>query len=172
MPPWLIAPLAIAGFAVVFPLFWCGVVWLVGATGWRRLAARFPAAARPDVTPARVASGTSARLGVVNYNGVLNVGVAPEGLHLAVMALFRVGHPPVLVPWDEIEASPPHREWFREVCTLRLGQPEPLSITLPQHVLDAAADAVVAMREEAESDAEFDAEASRSATAARTGTRS
>ena len=149
MPTWLIAPLAIAGFLVVFPLFWCGIVWLVGAMGWRRLAGRYPAAARPEVTARRVATATSARLGVVNYNGTVHVGVSPEGLHLSVMSIFRVGHPPLLIPWDEIEASPPHREWFREVCELRLGQPDPLSITLPRHVLDAAAEAVVAMRDEA-----------------------
>ena len=169
MPDALLVPLVIASFLVVFPAFWCGVVWLIGATGWRRLAERYPAALRPEATEHRVASATSARIGLANYNGVLHVGVSPEGLHLSVMSIFRVGHPPLLIPWNEIEASPPHREWFREVCTLRLGQPDPLSITLPQHVLDDAAEAVAVMREEASA---YDAEASRPVTAARTGTRS
>jgi len=64
------------------------------------------------------------------------------------MSLFRVGHPPMLIPWDQIEAAPPRRERFREVCELRLGFPDPRFVTLPKHVLDAAAEAVAAMREE------------------------
>ncbi len=162
MPEWLIPIAAVAGFSVVFPAFWCGVVWLVGATGWRRLAARYPADAPPVH---RVASQTSARIRWTNYNGVLHVGVSREGLHLSVMALFRVGHPPMRIPWSAITNVRRHREWFRDVCTLRIGEPA-TTVTLPAHVLDAAGDAVAAMRADAESDAD------ESATAARTATRS
>jgi hypothetical protein len=36
-----------------------------------------------------------------NYGGCLTVGSDAAGLYLAVMFLFRVGHPPLFIPWDE-----------------------------------------------------------------------
>ncbi len=35
----------------------------------------------------------------------LHLGVGHEGLHLAVMLLFRIGFPPLLVPWHDISTS-------------------------------------------------------------------
>jgi hypothetical protein len=39
---------------------------------------------------------------MMSYNNCLTVGSNPEGLYLAVLFLFRVGHPPLFVPWQDI----------------------------------------------------------------------
>ena len=41
----------------------------------------------------------------MGIKGGLHLGVSREGLHLAVMAIFRMGHPPLLVPWHDITTS-------------------------------------------------------------------
>jgi hypothetical protein len=38
----------------------------------------------------------------MNYGGFLTVGVNKMGLHLSVWFLFRIGHPPLFVPWRDI----------------------------------------------------------------------
>ena len=139
MPDWLIPVLAIAGFAVVFPAFWCGVVWIVGAMGWRPLAARYPAAAPATAQTFRMVSGT---IGVANYNSTLYVTVEPEGLHLAVMPLFRVGHPPILIPWSEITSVEQKDALWARWYTLRVGTPHVATVRLPGRIVDAMRDVI------------------------------
>ena len=42
---------------------------------------------------------------LTHYNNVLTVGADSEGLFLVPFFLFRVGHPPLFVPWAEITAE-------------------------------------------------------------------
>jgi len=50
-----------------------------------------------------------------NYGNCLTVGVSPRGLYLAVVFLFRPGHPPLLVPWGDISVYMRQRTWFTVV---------------------------------------------------------
>lgn len=43
--------------------------------------------------------------GWCNYNRCLTVGVSPEALYLSVLLPFRLFHPPLLIPWREIEVE-------------------------------------------------------------------
>ncbi|OZC01967.1 hypothetical protein [Rubricoccus marinus] len=90
----ILLPLA---FFVAFPLFWMVVIGLIGKTGWRPLAEAYPA----ERWPARgyKVSWQSGRVGAVNYSNALNAVATPEGLFLRPSFLFRVGHPPVCIPW-------------------------------------------------------------------------
>ncbi len=38
----------------------------------------------------------------VAYRGVLNFGVDARGLFISIFPLFRLGHPPLLIPWSDI----------------------------------------------------------------------
>lgn len=105
-PAWL--PVAIVGgFAVVFPLFWMGIVSMLGRFGgWARLAGVFPLPpGTPD--PPGWFAWTSGRLGWTSYRSVLRVGPSEQGLHLWTVRFFRTGHPRVLVPWDQLEVEAP-----------------------------------------------------------------
>ena len=52
----------------------------------------------------------SARMGwFTRYGGVLTVGVNPAGLYLALLPLFRVGHPPLFVPWPDVSVTSERR---------------------------------------------------------------
>jgi hypothetical protein len=92
---------ALLGFCVFFVLLWLFVTGLLTlVSGWRRVAARFPAG---DVPP----EGESwwdqvSGFGLVRENLVTRVIVSPAGLHLSAMLPFRFGRPPILVPWDQV----------------------------------------------------------------------
>ena len=48
----------------------------------------------------------------VNYGNCLFVTVGHLGLALSVLFMFRILHPPLLIPWSAIEAVRPEKFWF------------------------------------------------------------
>ncbi|MEL6615716.1 MAG: hypothetical protein AAFQ43_08265 [Bacteroidota bacterium] len=93
----VLVPLIVVGFAVVFPLFWLGIVGLIGRLGWGPLAEAFPAEDWPE-EGYRVRF-QSARIGASSYGNALHAVATDDGLYLRPMLLFRFGHAPVFIPW-------------------------------------------------------------------------
>jgi hypothetical protein len=90
----------------LFPLGWCALAYLVSwLGGWRALARHYRAEGPFVGTRYRF---QDVELGHGEYGGCLTVGLGPEGLYLAVMLLFRPGHPPLFFPWGELTL-----EWKR-----------------------------------------------------------
>lgn len=73
----------------------------------------------------------------------MTVSVEPDGLRLAVMALFRPGHPPVLIPWAEIPDVRPRKVLWVTQYVLDVGEPRVTTVALPEHVVQAIAEAGV-----------------------------
>lgn len=128
--------------ALVFALFpfifiggWCLVMLLLSRMGgWSRLAERFPG--RDRQPSGRRFSGQSGRAGLVNYNGCLTIHTSAEGLHLAVWPIFRLGHPPLFIPWDEIHHTKLKRFlWFRWVA-FEVGAPKVTTLQLSEKVFE------------------------------------
>ena len=96
--------LLLLAFPLLFPLLWVGISVLTGRlSGWARLAEfyRYSGVFKGHQWKRRTAF---LRFGMGVKSG-LHLGVSHEGLHLAVMALFRIGHQPLLVPWHDISTS-------------------------------------------------------------------
>lgn len=129
-PIWL-APLL---FLVVFPPFWCAVVWLTAQAGWARLARRYRSWRTPPGAPKRMQSG---RVGWANYNHVLDIAAGPDGLHLGTSWLFRIGHPPLLLPWSELHAVREERLLWQHRVAFDVGRPRLLRLRLPYAVFTA-----------------------------------
>jgi hypothetical protein len=95
-----------AWFAYVFPFIFVAGWLLVSAgvseaSGWRRLAKRFPAQMKPKKGNA---DGTiSLGHGVGRQYGMYNLIATRSGLFIEVNLLFRFLHPPVMVPWKEVQ---------------------------------------------------------------------
>lgn len=108
---WLIPLL----FIPVFLAFWCGIVFAIGATGgWRRLGKRYRRDAR-EFTGQRWEMQSAVMGGLARYNHILTIGADMRGLYLDVIGLFRAGHPPLYVPWEQVEMRE-RRGWlFRYV---------------------------------------------------------
>ncbi|HMN30645.1 MAG TPA: hypothetical protein PKE45_21010 [Caldilineaceae bacterium] len=126
-PIWLIVAIVV-GFLVIFPLFWCFVVWVISLIGgWRRLAQVY----RTSETP----SGPRlfayfVLVGIASYRNTVALTATPAGLHLAIMPLFRVGHPPLLIPWSALRGGGPASfRWLPAVRFEGLGAGRNLSLT-------------------------------------------
>lgn len=84
-------------------LWWAFVLNVIGLlSGWSSLAHHYRARAPFDLTQTFLGSG---RLGLSNYGGCLVFGVNADGLSLKVFFPFRPGHPPLFIPWSDIDAS-------------------------------------------------------------------
>jgi hypothetical protein len=40
-----------------------------------------------------------------NYRSCVTLGANARGLYLAVRPLFRIGHPPLFIPWSDVQVS-------------------------------------------------------------------
>jgi hypothetical protein len=116
-------------FPVLFPPFfifmWCMVGKLLGHLGgWQELHARY---AYDDAMPADAWRMKSGKMGWVNYNNVLTVAPMKSGLALATFILFKIGHPPILIPWSDIKKVEMAKGWIMghtQLTLSRIGDPE------------------------------------------------
>ncbi|MCB1210802.1 MAG: hypothetical protein KDK97_15880 [Verrucomicrobiales bacterium] len=135
-PGWLIFAI-IGGFFVVFPLFWCGVVFLLSVLGgWGRLAKLYAAGDR--AVSGELHSGVTGKVGGISYRNVLTLHVGHQGFFIEVMPLFRIGHPRLYIPWSEVSARTPVQVLWWKAEKLTLGRPAVGSITLPENVRPTA----------------------------------
>lgn len=122
-------------FPFLFPIFFIGI-WvtvcflLARIGGWSRLAEYYQS--QVPFTGKKWYF-QSCQLGLTNYNGALTVGSNYYGLYLAVLLPFRVGHPPLLIPWSDITTAEYKGLMFRyldftvaRVPSLRLRLPRKL----------------------------------------------
>jgi hypothetical protein len=106
------------GAAAGFCLLWCAVLALCAwLSGWRRLAAEYPG---HRVVGADALRWASARIGIVDYSGALSILVDASGLAIAPAWFFRPFHPPLEIPWSDIEVGAPPAH---ALCGLRLRIP-------------------------------------------------
>jgi hypothetical protein len=59
---------------------------------------------------------------------------AEDALYLSVLFPFRVGHPPLRIPWNEIKLSRTKRFWFRYVV-LTLGNQEHIPMRISERMV-------------------------------------
>lgn len=122
---------------VIFPLYsatlWFGVSAILSFVGgWATLAKGFRYTGSFQGVRLSFQSG---RMGVTSYGRCLTLGVSAEGLYLAVMFPFRVCHPPLLIPWNELSVAPPRRLLFKFV-RLGLGRECDIPLRLRPKVVD------------------------------------
>jgi hypothetical protein len=90
-------------FPVLFVGLWCVISYLLAwMSGWRRLAAHYSADLPVGGQRFRF---RSAQTRLVRFNHCLNFAATPAGLHLWLLLPFRLGSPPLLVPWTDLSAT-------------------------------------------------------------------
>ena len=93
-----------------FVAIWLGASFVVARFGWHRFSAKYRAAARP-AGPAfmcpRVTFGA-----LVTYSRVVRIVFAEDGVYVFPLRLFRVFHPPILVPWGKVVGVEERRGLF------------------------------------------------------------
>lgn len=94
------------GIVVAFPIFfgaiWSGVCYLISIIGgWQSLATQYKAP--QDTFVEQKFTSENGRFGVANYKFTLTVGFPGTGLYFANNPFFRIGHPPLLIPWRDVK---------------------------------------------------------------------
>jgi len=132
-PVWL-AVAIVGGFAIFFPLMWCFVVWLLSQIGgWSALAQRYAAGNRP--VSGEVHKSVTGMVGATSYRNILTLHLNEDGFFIEPMALFRIAHPRLFIPWQDVtDRSIVTLLWW-QAERLTIGSPKVGSITLPVDIL-------------------------------------
>jgi hypothetical protein len=78
----------------------------------------------------------NAMFGCINYSNCLTMRVSPAGLYVAVFPFFRMGHPPLLIPWTDITDLREKPQMFGRVADATVGEPVVGRIRLPIKVYE------------------------------------
>ncbi len=131
LPIWVVLLIPVA-FVVFFVVIWSGVCLLLSVIGgWGRIAQRFPARQPPTGTGY---GGQTGMVGTANYRGVLTVHASTEGIHVAVMVFFRLGHPPLFIPWSEMHDVSTRRILLFEYVGFDVGSPKIARLHLAKQI--------------------------------------
>lgn len=85
------------------------MVWRTNARRWNRLARCYRAdeSVTPDVElKMQTIILFGGWLGFNSYKGTVTVGLSSEGIHLRLLGPFQIYHPPLLIPYEDIDVSP------------------------------------------------------------------
>ncbi len=123
-------------FLVFFAALWSFisiVVSLVG--GWHALIARFRAQSEPygQTRTAGPFFYTVYMRWWGHYSSIIRLAAADDALYLSVLFPYRIGHPPLAIPWREIEFGKTSFFW-RTYVELTLGQQEHIPMRISQRM--------------------------------------
>ncbi len=114
-----------AYFPLFFICFWSGVSFLISLIGgWFELGRAYRSVTRFQGSRFNF-QNAYLRL-MTSYRGIVTVGGNSEGFFASVFLPFRIGHPPLFVPWQDVSVRPDMCLWvrvyefrFRQVPTVR-----------------------------------------------------
>jgi hypothetical protein len=130
-------PLAF-GFAD-FVFLWLVVSFVLSyAGGWATLARRFRY--RGTFIGSKWWGESGGMRGLAHYRNCLVVGANPEGLYLAVIFPFRVAHPPIFIPWNEVTLSKT-RLFFVPMVRFRLGREDSVPFSIRESLASKMSEA-------------------------------
>jgi hypothetical protein len=129
-------PLGIACFAVFFIAVWYLALSLIGImSGWHALSKRF----KQETAPYGEIKAVGPFFYSIymrfwsHYSSVVRLTAASDGLYASALFLFRIGHPPLRIPWNEIQFG--KTQWFfRTYVVLTLGHEEMIPMRISQRM--------------------------------------
>lgn len=128
MPPEAIVALVAVGVV----LWWCFVIWCCSwLSGWRTLARHY---LLREPFHGRRHYFQRLQLWWSNYGGCVAVGTNADGLYLAVLFLFRPGHPPLFIPWGDVLRAEVVRRWYGSWFEFRFAATPRLSVRMSERL--------------------------------------
>jgi len=98
-------------FLLFFVALWVAICLVIAQVGgWAELARHYRATNPFQGERWRFRSARMRLNG--HYNNCLTVGANIQGLYLSTMFLFRVGHPPLFIPWPDISVTKGKTLWW------------------------------------------------------------
>ncbi len=119
-----------------FLAFGCGVCYLNSLiVGWRKLAGRFSTDSEPygEMPSAGGFPYTVYWRWWAHYSWIVRFKAGNDALYLSVHWGFRPFHPPLRMPWDEIEFGRTTYFW-QKLIVLTLGREERIPLRIPERM--------------------------------------
>jgi hypothetical protein len=69
----------------------------------------------------------------ISYGNVIRMTAAEDALYISVLFLFRIGHPPLCIPWNKIKIARTRFLWMRFVV-LTLGEQERIPMRISERM--------------------------------------
>jgi len=125
----LSTPRGLTILAVLFVPLWCATCFYVSwVSGWLVLARRFRTQSEAPGEVRTTGSILFMRFWS-HYGSVVRLIGQQDAMYASVFFLFRIGHPPLRIPWDEIRFDRT-RFFFRTYCVLTLGNEEKIPMRI------------------------------------------
>ncbi|MGD9850764.1 MAG: hypothetical protein AB7T38_05825 [Nitrospirales bacterium] len=96
-------------------------------SGWRTISQHYPSRPHKIIEKWYLRSMWMGFL--FTYENCVTMKATNEGLHLSLIILFRIGHHPLLIPWEDIHIEK-YKGWFTTYAKLTLRQVPNISIYL------------------------------------------
>jgi hypothetical protein len=115
---------------------WPAFFWIAGhLDGWRALAAHYRIP-RPTSPPDHrfVTLGLSV---MAWYRSSMHLAFTPQGITIAPFIVFRPGHPPLHIPWEELICARPVQIWATDALEIRTRAAPDVPLILPHALFDA-----------------------------------
>ena len=115
---------------------WCSVCFLISLfSGWFTLSGRFKKQSEPygETRSAGPFFYTVYMRYWGHYSSIIRMTSAEDALYLSILFLFRIGHPPLCIPWKEIQMRRTKFLWFRFVI-LTLGEQERIPMRISERM--------------------------------------
>jgi len=91
-------------FFVILPVFWILLSSMIARiSGWRALAESYPVSS--DFSGKWLRFQSASLRWSSNYTGIVHFGADAKGLTLSVLFMFKPGHPPIFIPWTDIQVQ-------------------------------------------------------------------
>jgi hypothetical protein len=121
--------LFIIAVLIMFPMLYAVVMtYLSRISGWTTLAEHYRTNAAPE---GKLFYFKSGRIGRINVNNALIIGLCPDGLYVSMFPFFRYAHPPLLIPWGQIRNIRQTTILFLKYVEMQVGDPVITTLTLP-----------------------------------------
>lgn len=128
--------LILAVFCAGFPVFFLGIIFLLGRIGgWASLASHYGYSGssngpgKSQLRRFRSLSLVRLRLLPCNYGNIINMSVDDQALYISTMKVFSIGHSPLRIPFRDITLS--HKKvFFVNVARLHVSKMPELEIRM------------------------------------------
>jgi len=111
-------------FVYVFPFLFVGmfflVIFILSRRGWTDLASKYQ---YTDIFTGERVGIISANINGVNYSNCLLLQYNQQGMYLVPVFIFRLFHPPIVIPWKEIKTVRDKKMLFVSLKELVVGDP-------------------------------------------------
>jgi hypothetical protein len=131
LPPFFVVIMTTVSFAV----FYCVSFLSSVLSGWHTLSKRFRAESEPygATKSAGPFPYTVYTRYWSHYSFIIRMTATEDALYLSVLFLLRLGHPPLRIPWNEIQVS--RTTYFRQpMILLTLGERERIPMRISERM--------------------------------------